>query len=706
MRIVRMLLRMWELMLLGVVSCGFMLAQTNAPTHQETNAAEGSIRLDVAVTDVQGRPVTGLQAKDFMLLDDDQPTALVSFHAWDRTQDAPTEVILVIDRVNLEPVQVTAANREVERFLRANDGHLPQPVMIYWLTTDGLTRSEQPSIDGNQLATEVEHGDGPDMVWQERHRNPGALPGGKWVFGFSLTALGSITIEARRRPGRKLLLWIGPGWPVKNEGKVTLAEIMERMTRMCEARIELSSVTVWPYPKSEFAYEDNLEPPPVGKDGVSYNLMVQVQAKQSGGRVMNAASVLENAIEQTIQGANDFYTMTFDPPRAKGVDEYHALKVKVDRPDATVRTRTGYFDEPVFYDQPPELARVTLAQFEKTLAQSRKVSDNELARQLNGLELTERMSIAELARWTAQMPGTKSRATLVMLADRSTFEAPPASSIVKDAQPDVTMQKQMLARTVDYLARALGKLPDLYATRTTVRYEETAQKGEETWKTTAGDQSLHQAGMTKATVLIRNGKESVDANAKKPKSGHKRARDLVEEGTFGPILATVVVGAAAPGSRMVWSRWEQGVNGMEAVFRLSVPRETPLFDVAFCYEADPDGTVVFQHKTGFDGEIAIDPKSGAVMRIAVHANLVPRLPIDLAGIAVEYGPVQIGGMTYICPLHSVSISRSRAVRLINEWKESFGVYGPFETMVNDVVFTDYHVFRSTARILPSADSTP
>src|SRR5664279_142954 len=127
-----------------------MLAQTNAPTHQETSAAEGYIRLDVSVTDVQGKPVTGLKAKDFTLLDDDQPTALVSFHAWDKTQDTTTEVILVVDSVNLNPMQVTAADREVERFLRANDGHLQQPVLIYWLTADGLTRSEQPSIDGNQ----------------------------------------------------------------------------------------------------------------------------------------------------------------------------------------------------------------------------------------------------------------------------------------------------------------------------------------------------------------------------------------------------------------------------------------------------------------------------------------------------------------------------------------------------------------------------
>lgn len=68
---------------------------------------------------------------------------------------------------------------------------------------------------------------------------------------------------------------------------------------------------------------------------------------------------------------------------------------------------------------------------------------------------------------------------------------------------------------------------------------------------------------------------------------------------------------------------------------------------------------------------------------------------------VEYGPVVIGGQTYICPARSVSIFRSRTDRLLHQWNIDFGVYGPFETSLNDVTFSQYHLFRSEHRILPA-----
>jgi hypothetical protein len=70
-----------------------------------------------------------------------------------------------------------------------------------------------------------------------------------------------------------------------------------------------------------------------------------------------------------------------------------------------------------------------------------------------------------------------------------------------------------------------------------------------------------------------------------------------------------------------------------------------------------------------------------------------------SGIMVEYDPVVIGEKTYICPIRSVSISRQRTVKLVEEWGESFGTYGRFETILNDVIFGKYHVFRAQSRIV-------
>jgi hypothetical protein len=73
---------------------------------------------------------------------------------------------------------------------------------------------------------------------------------------------------------------------------------------------------------------------------------------------------------------------------------------------------------------------------------------------------------------------------------------------------------------------------------------------------------------------------------------------------------------------------------------------------------------------------------------------------------VEYGPVVIGGKTYILPTRSVSISRQRTVTILDEWGEKFGVYGRFETILNDVSFGRYHLFGSESRMLPGYTPVP
>ena len=90
----------------------------------------------------------------------------------------------------------------------------------------------------------------------------------------------------------------------------------------------------------------------------------------------------------------------------------------------------------------------------------------------------------------------------------------------------------------------------------------------------------------------------------------------------------------------------------------------------------------------------------------MQADLEPRLPLDRSGIMVEYAPVVIGEKTYICPARSVSISRQRRIMDIDEWGETLKVDAPFETLLDDMAFDKYHIFRSTARMLPGYTPAP
>jgi hypothetical protein len=114
------------------------------------------------------------------------------------------------------------------------------------------------------------------------------------------------------------------------------------------------------------------------------------------------------------------------------------------------------------------------------------------------------------------------------------------------------------------------------------------------------------------------------------------------------------------------------------------------------------------------GELAIDPGTGAILRLTMEAelgwirepNLNPVLPAKGAAMMVEYGPVEIGGRKYVCPLRSVVIMRVRTVSTLTIWGQTFDIYGPYETLLNDIVYTDYHKFGSEARMLPGFDVVP
>lgn len=121
----------------------------------------------------------------------------------------------------------------------------------------------------------------------------------------------------------------------------------------------------------------------------------------------------------------------------------------------------------------------------------------------------------------------------------------------------------------------------------------------------------------------------------------------------------------------------------------------------------------FKTVPAYHGEIAIDPASGAVLRLVLKTDLQPDFPIKRADVLVEYGPVEIGGRTFICPVKSISITKTgksvfsgRAFQDGNRPKQADSNDGPLMTAINDVVFDHYHQFRSEVRILPADGAGP
>jgi VWFA-related protein len=683
----------------------------------------------VVVTDQSGAPVSGLDQKDFTLLDDGKPAKIVSFSGFDETTarpDPPVKVILVIDAADHSKDEISDVQYGIEKFLRQNGGQLAQPVEIYRLSDAGLSVTPEPSTDGYALAEAIsqkrglrevplDHGDynlelstaAPSPSYQNQSFHPQS----------ALRALGSIVLEERRKPGRKLLVWVGYGVPGEEDyGRSVRFDtqhagqfewITEFSTRMRQARIAFYGVTFYQKPDRRFPYQRFLRGVTTAEQVQPGNFAFEVLATQSGGLAQEEPdNDLARLIGKCVQDGSNYYTISFDAPRTDQPDEYHDLKVELGKPELVARTSTGYYDQPVYYDQPFVASeRITVNQLEQILERAQGGPDAELARRLSGMELRERLSSEKLSSWKVRLKGEKAQAALVALADASAFLHPPPSEIPTLAAPDTEARQAMLSSTVDFLEKTVPKLPDFFATRSTARYEEPPLKENQTWKTAGSDRSLHLAGTSQATILYRNGNEVVDLETAKGKKPEREHRRLELTGAFGPILSVVILDAAS--SELVWSHWEQGSAGPLAVFRYRVPKGESHYAVTYRGVLDyRDEAGVFQRLTGYHGEITIDPQSGAIQRMTLEADLEPNLPMIRSAVMVEYGPVEIGGNTHICLVRSVSIGRVRKIFSIYEWGQSFRVYGPFETLLDDVSYGKYHMFHGEARVLSGFSDAP
>jgi hypothetical protein len=230
------------------------------------------------------------------------------------------------------------------------------------------------------------------------------------------------------------------------------------------------------------------------------------------------------------------------------------------------------------------------------------------------------------------------------------------------------------------------------------------------------------------TVTYRNGQEVLEAPISKPTSKpiskkHKNsvspAAGLVARGVFGPLLDVAMKDILK--GEITWGHWEQGPAGPLAVFRYAVPKDKSDYTVQYCCFQSKWGEMSeFRSIPGYHGEIAIDPASGAVLRLLLKTELQPSLPMKRSDELVEFGPVEIGGRTYICPAKSISITKMKALVFHqsasgangkdepggsagDELKDTGTASDPAVTAINDVVFANYHLFRGEVRIL-SEDS--
>jgi VWFA-related protein len=313
----------------------------------------------VVVTDTSGTQLRGLEQRDFTLLDNKQPQKITSFRAVEggtATADPPVEVVLLVDEVNASFTRVASARTEIVKFLGRNGGQLALPVSMVFLTDSGTTIGKTSSRDGNVLIAELNQtGSGLRTIGRSQ-----GFYGAAERLQLSLHALEQLAVYEATRAGRKLVVWITPGWPLLSglsagwpssklqQGLFT--SIVALSDELRRARITLYFIDAFGIVDTgelrTSTYKQFLTPVRTVRQAQTGNLALEVLAHQSGGLVLNSSNAVAREIATCIADANAFYVLSFDGLAGDGPNEYHALEIKIDRPGAAARTRSGYYAQP------------------------------------------------------------------------------------------------------------------------------------------------------------------------------------------------------------------------------------------------------------------------------------------------------------------------------------------------------------------------
>lgn len=343
------------LVLMALLLAAATLAQ-QAPAKALASLAQpghGTIRLDVVVTTKSGSVVNGLSQRDFTILDNKVPQVITSFQAENGTQSA-TKVILVIDAVNVEYHKIGYERGQIDRFLRADGGNLLNPTAIFVLTDLGIRPVAQFSKDGNQLSAALDQ----YSIRLRFLRRGTGFYGAAERLQISVDAMHQMVSRERGLPGRKIMVWISPGWPVLSGPEVELdnkqrqqifTDVVQLSTELRRERMTVYSIdpdgtfdslgrdTYWQ------AFSGGIRKPSQANLG---NLALQVLSTESGGDFFSFNNAITTLLQRCVRQTRAYYEISFQEPAGAGPDEYHRLQVRVAEHGLTAHTWQGYYSGP------------------------------------------------------------------------------------------------------------------------------------------------------------------------------------------------------------------------------------------------------------------------------------------------------------------------------------------------------------------------
>ena len=334
------------------------------------------IRLDVSVVDGRGRAIPGLRPQDFRVSEDGRPVEVSYFEAIEadaagsppealEDQVADSEpgrtsrarrIVLLVDTLLMTHRQLLRARESAARYVRESttEGDWVRLVDLSsgrvrdgWMPEDRvrLEAAAQRLVRGGVSWGERGDEDAPIV---DRVELPGLedTPSETWTAGqflsiFSQTSgllghLETLLTELQGLDGRKAVVLISPGFPQLRNFDRTLEQVASR-ARDAATAVYFVDVTgfdaVMPEPgeKLKPVFETAWE-----RSGGSQDL-----AEATGGFTFRFGNSLAPALARIGAEMRTYYVLGFLPTRPDD-GRFRSVKVKVDVPGVTARTKKGY----------------------------------------------------------------------------------------------------------------------------------------------------------------------------------------------------------------------------------------------------------------------------------------------------------------------------------------------------------------------------
>lgn len=333
-----------------------------------------AVVLDVVVTDRDGHPVPGLTVKDFTVTEDKAPQRIDLFEpptdhtlpptaagkegdALVRASGSSPLTLILLDEISTSPEDLYYARHQTADFLAKQPATLPTPTTLLALTGKNLRVLADYTTSRDRLLAAVKADKEPPAWYMLRDRQPGYETTGL-VTSFDrlrtdLSTLVEIARTTESHPGRKNLIWIGPGLPALNSlqaidrtARDTIREAVLRCsTALLHSRLTLSTVD----PKGLVVGTTELIVPSAagtiitnGGDPALGELSFEQLALQTGGQVRRMRNDVDVEIQQVTATGAQYYTLSYYPTDKDFNGKYRQIRVTLADPNLRAHNREGY----------------------------------------------------------------------------------------------------------------------------------------------------------------------------------------------------------------------------------------------------------------------------------------------------------------------------------------------------------------------------